>query len=122
MKLAVIGLGVMGRNLALNFRDAGHQCVVWDPWPEARDWQADGIEVCDTLEALVNNLPVPSIVLLMIKSGARPMPGIYQKPASPRFRICRNAPRCTMSQTLARLSVGPGLPVLYLRRLVAPQP
>lgn len=69
MKLAIIGLGVMGRNLALNFRDAGHQCVVWDPWPQARDWQADGVEVCDTLEALVNSLPVPSIVLLMVKSG-----------------------------------------------------
>jgi 6-phosphogluconate dehydrogenase len=69
MKLAIIGLGVMGRNLALNFRDAGHQCVVWDPWPEARNWQVDGIEVCDTLETLVNSLPVPSIVLLMVKSG-----------------------------------------------------
>ena len=69
MKLAIIGLGVMGRNLALNCRDAGHQCVVWDPWQQARNWQADGIEVCDTLEALVNSLPVPSMVLLMIKSG-----------------------------------------------------
>ena len=69
MKLAIVGLGVMGRNLALNFRDAGHQCVVWDPWPQARDWRADGIEVCDTLEALVSSLPVPSIVLLMVKSG-----------------------------------------------------
>lgn len=69
MKLAIIGLGVMGRNLALNFRDAGHQCVVWDPWQQARNWQADGIEICDTLEALVSSLPVPSIVLLMVKSG-----------------------------------------------------
>ncbi|MGI9513271.1 MAG: NADP-dependent phosphogluconate dehydrogenase [Anderseniella sp.] len=69
MKLAIIGLGVMGRNLAMNFRDAGNQCVVWDPWPQARDWSVEGIEVCDTLEALVNSLPVPSIVLLMVKSG-----------------------------------------------------
>jgi len=69
MKLAIIGMGVMGRNLALNFRDAGHQCVTWDPWPQARNWTAEGIEVCDTLEALVSSLPVPSIVLLMVKSG-----------------------------------------------------
>ncbi len=69
MKLAIIGLGVMGRNLALNFRDAGHQCVVWDPWPQARSWNVEGIEICDTLDALVNSLPVPSIVLLMVKSG-----------------------------------------------------
>ncbi len=69
MKLAIVGLGVMGRNLAMNFRDAGNQCVVWDPWPQARDWSVEGIEVCDTLEALVNSLPVPSIVLLMVKSG-----------------------------------------------------
>ena len=69
MKLAIIGMGVMGRNLALNFRDAGHQCVVWDPWPQARNWTAEGFEVCDTLETLVSSLPVPSIVLLMVKSG-----------------------------------------------------
>ncbi len=78
MKLAIIGMGVMGRNLALNFRDAGHQCVTWDPWPQARTWTAEGIEVCDTLEALVNSLPVPSIVLLMVKSG-RPVFELTEK-------------------------------------------
>ncbi len=78
MKLAIIGMGVMGRNLALNFRDAGHQCVVWDPWPQARGWTAEGIEVCETLEALVSSLPVPSIVLLMVKSG-RPVYELTEK-------------------------------------------
>jgi 6-phosphogluconate dehydrogenase len=69
MKLAIIGLGVMGRNLALNFRGAGHEVVTWDPWPEARQWQADGALVCDNLDELVGSLPAPRIVLLMVKSG-----------------------------------------------------
>ena len=69
MKLAIIGLGVMGRNLALNFRDAGHEPVVWDAWPEARGWSAEGVTVCDTPGSLVESLATPRIILLMIKSG-----------------------------------------------------
>lgn len=59
----------MGRNLALNLRDAGHQVCTWDPWPEARNWQADGIEACASLEAMVEVLPAPRVILLMVKAG-----------------------------------------------------
>jgi len=70
MNLAIVGLGVMGRNLALNFRDAGHRVIVWDPWPDARGWRAEGIEACAELGDLIGLLPMPRIVLLMVKAGA----------------------------------------------------
>ena len=69
MKIGLIGLGVMGRNLALNFRDAGHEVSAWDPWPEARNWQADRVVVCTTLAECVRSLPRPRIILLMVKAG-----------------------------------------------------
>ena len=78
MNLAIIGLGVMGRNLALNFRDAGQPPVVWDPWPEARDWQVDGIKVCSDLNMLVQSLSTPRIVMLLIKAG-EPVQQLVQK-------------------------------------------
>ena len=69
MKVGLIGLGVMGRNLALNFSDAGHDVCAWDPWPEARNWQADRVAVYDELEDLVHAMPTPRVVLLMVKAG-----------------------------------------------------
>ena len=69
MKVGLIGLGVMGRNLALNFRDAGHDVCAWDAWPEARNWQADRVAVYDELEDLVHAMPTPRVVLLMVKAG-----------------------------------------------------
>ena len=69
MRLGLAGLGVMGRNLALNFRDAGHEVVAWDPWPSARAWQVDGVGVCETMGELIACLEQPRIILLMIKAG-----------------------------------------------------
>jgi 6-phosphogluconate dehydrogenase len=69
MNLAIIGLGVMGRNLALNFRDVGREVVVWDPWPQAREWKADGINVFNDLEELLAELPKPRVVLILVKAG-----------------------------------------------------
>ncbi len=69
MKLAIIGLGVMGRNLALNFHCAGHEVAVWDPWPQARSWHAPGITVCESLEGLAAGLDAPRTVLAMVKAG-----------------------------------------------------
>ena len=70
MQIGLIGLGVMGRNLALNLRDAGYRPVVWDPWPEARDWRAPEIAPAASLEDLIAALAPPRAILLMIKAGA----------------------------------------------------
>ncbi len=69
MKVGIIGLGVMGRNLALNARDGGCQVVATDSWEAARDWAAPGIEVVSDHTALASALPAPRIVLLMVKAG-----------------------------------------------------
>lgn len=67
--IGLIGLGVMGRNLALNLRDKGVGVTAWDPWPEAQDWRADGIRVADSLDDFVKALPAPRLIWLMVKAG-----------------------------------------------------
>jgi 6-phosphogluconate dehydrogenase len=69
MKVGIIGLGVMGRNLALNARDGGCQVVATDSWETARNWTAPGIEVVSDHAALASALPAPRVVLLMVKAG-----------------------------------------------------
>ncbi len=69
MAVGLVGLGVMGRNLALNWRDAGHEVVATDSWAEARAWRAKGIMVCDDLPFMLAALPSPRVILLMVKAG-----------------------------------------------------
>ena len=69
MQVGLIGLGPMGRNLALNLRDTGHRVVAWDPWPEAAGWRAQGVAAAPDLAALVATLEPPRMVLLMVKAG-----------------------------------------------------
>ena len=69
MQVGLIGLGPMGRNLALNLNDAGHHVSVWDPWPEAAAWRADGLDTASDLEGLVATLAPPRLILLMVKAG-----------------------------------------------------
>lgn len=67
--IGLIGLGVMGRNLALNLRDHGTSVQCWDPWVDARDWQAEGVDVQTEIAGLVAALPAPRLVLLLVKAG-----------------------------------------------------
>jgi UDP-N-acetylmuramyl tripeptide synthase len=69
MKVGIVGLGVMGRNLALNARDGGCQVIVTDSWQAARNWAPRGIEIVDDHGALATALPSPRVVLLMVKAG-----------------------------------------------------
>ncbi len=69
MRIGLIGLGVMGRNLALNMRDAGFDVVATDAWESARAWRAKGVEIVESAEALVESLSAPRLILLMIKAG-----------------------------------------------------
>ena len=75
--IGIVGLGVMGRNLAFQLAAKGHGVAVTDPWPEAvRDFKAatlplgEGIAVHDTLENLTEGLARPRAVLIMVKAGA----------------------------------------------------
>ena len=51
MQIGLIGLGVMGRNLALNMRDAGFDVVATDAWESARAWRARGVRVVEDEKA-----------------------------------------------------------------------
>lgn len=69
MKAGLIGLGVMGRNLALNLRDKGHEIIATDAWESAREWQATGVPIVDTHAALAESLGEDRVILLMVKAG-----------------------------------------------------
>ena len=69
MAVGLVGLGVMGRNLALNWRDAGHEVVATDSWETARAWRATGIMVSDDMPFMLAALPAPRVILLMVKAG-----------------------------------------------------
>jgi len=59
--LGMIGLGRMGGNMAERLRRGGHEVVGYDRAPEHRD--------VDSLEALVQALPTPRVVWVMVPAG-----------------------------------------------------
>jgi 6-phosphogluconate dehydrogenase len=69
MKAGLIGLGVMGRNLALNLRDKGHEIVATDAWESARKWSAPGIPIVESHAELATTLGDDRVILLMVKAG-----------------------------------------------------
>jgi 6-phosphogluconate dehydrogenase len=60
--LGMVGLGRMGGNMAERLRRAGHTVVGYDRSP-------DSPREVDTLEALVDKLPTPRIVWVMVPAG-----------------------------------------------------
>ncbi len=70
MKLAMIGLGRMGGNMAERLLEDGHDVVVYDPSAEARNHLADkGGIPAETLEDAISKLPSPRIVWVMVPAG-----------------------------------------------------
>lgn len=72
----VIGLGVMGRNLALNIEEKGFPVAVWNLEFETTEEflgnEARGLKILGVrgLDELVEALPRPRRILMMIKSGS----------------------------------------------------
>ncbi|MDB4969584.1 MAG: hypothetical protein JWN44_5273 [Myxococcales bacterium] len=69
----VIGLAVMGENLALNLMDHGTPVAVWNleyEWTERFVAAHPDATATRTLEELVRALPRPRRMLMMIKAGA----------------------------------------------------
>ena len=70
MKLGMIGLGRMGANMARRLIEGGHSIVGFDPSAQARDdLGKDGAQTADSLKALVESLPVPRSVWMMVPAG-----------------------------------------------------
>lgn len=71
--IAVVGLGVMGRSLALNLADHGASVVAADPFPNvvetARPLLAPAVTVVERPEDVVAALKTPRKVLMMVKAG-----------------------------------------------------
>jgi 6-phosphogluconate dehydrogenase len=74
-RIGVIGLGTMGRNLALNIESRGFPVAAWNretDWTDAFVAEHAGRAFigAPTLQALVAALPPPRTLLLMIPAGA----------------------------------------------------
>ncbi|MDD3123956.1 MAG: decarboxylating 6-phosphogluconate dehydrogenase [Candidatus Izemoplasmatales bacterium] len=70
MKIGLIGLGKMGYNIALNLKSKQIDVIAYDISLEARSKiKQDGVKVADTYQDLVNQLPIPKIIWLMVPSG-----------------------------------------------------
>lgn len=70
MKLAIIGLGRMGLGIAHRLQEKGHEIIGFSRTEETRDKaKREGIEVYDSIEELLSNLPSLKIVWSMVPSG-----------------------------------------------------
>lgn len=71
MKLGVIGLGKMGKNIALNLNSKGHAITVYDKdsssYPELKEL---GIVPVDSLEQFLHQLTSPRVIWLMVPAGS----------------------------------------------------
>jgi 6-phosphogluconate dehydrogenase len=71
MELGLIGLGRMGANMAIRLLRGGHRVVVYNrTFEKARELaDAHGAVAARTLEELVQTLPTPRVVWLMLPAG-----------------------------------------------------
>lgn len=70
----VIGLAVMGKNLALNIAEHGYAVSLYNRSPEKTTQalsEADGYDMraCYTLEDFVRSLAPPRVIIIMVKAG-----------------------------------------------------
>ncbi|WOV83839.1 NADP-dependent phosphogluconate dehydrogenase [Sporosarcina jeotgali] len=74
-QIGVIGLGVMGLNLALNMESKGFPVAVYDYWTDRTDEfianEASGKNIigASTLEQFVASIATPRKILMMVKAG-----------------------------------------------------
>ena len=77
LEIGMVGLGVMGQNLALNIDEKGFSCAGWDAWPEPVDkfvakGQREGakqIQGFKDLKDFVASLRRPRRIILLVKAG-----------------------------------------------------
>jgi 6-phosphogluconate dehydrogenase len=70
MRLAMIGLGRMGANMAQRLLKGGHELEVFDPDLAPRKALVEkGAKAADSLASLVSAMPMPRVVWLMIPAG-----------------------------------------------------
>jgi 6-phosphogluconate dehydrogenase len=72
--IGVLGVGVMGKSLALNFESKGYSVSIYDVFPETtkkiiEENPAKNIHAAYSVEEFINSLEVPRKILLMVKAG-----------------------------------------------------
>src|SRR6185369_3987183 len=74
--IGLIGLAVMGENLALNIADHGYKVAVYNRTTEtmrkfiARENPPGGLVGCETVEQLVQAVKRPRKFIILVKAGA----------------------------------------------------
>jgi 6-phosphogluconate dehydrogenase len=72
MKLAMIGLGRMGANMARRLLRGGHEVVACDVYPDnVKKLGAEGAETAFSIEEAVQKLPSPRVFWVMVPAGAQ---------------------------------------------------
>ncbi len=66
--LGLLGLGVMGRSLALNYERHGYPVIGYDPFPKVQD--DFPVRVAASVAELAGALGAPRVILLMVPAGA----------------------------------------------------
>src|SRR2546423_8477345 len=70
MRIGMIGLGRMGASMVRRLLQGGHECVAYDPRPEAAQAvSAFGARSARSLEELVRLLPPPRAVWIMVPAA-----------------------------------------------------
>ena len=74
VNIGMVGLGVMGQNLALNIERNGYSVAVWDRAPSVRERflaSAKGKKIVDSNspEEFVRALERPRKIILLVKAG-----------------------------------------------------
>src|SRR4029077_1419501 len=70
MQIGIVGLGRMGGNIARRLLRNGHDCVVYDARPEARQELAkDGASPANDIKDFIARLKHPRIVWVMLPAG-----------------------------------------------------
>lgn len=70
MRVGLIGLGKMGLNLALNLRDHNHEVIGFDQSQDAMHAaHSENIRVVQSVDEMLEQLPEPKVVWLMVPAG-----------------------------------------------------
>ena len=72
--IGVIGLGVMGTNIAKNMARKGFNVVTFDFFEDVRknrlnELKQEGVDIAETLESFVDDLKQPRNILMLVKAG-----------------------------------------------------
>jgi 6-phosphogluconate dehydrogenase len=74
LDIGMLGLGVMGRNLALNIEEKGFSVAAWDAWPDPvknfrNDTSGKKVGAFEDLAEFVRSLRRPRRIIMLVKAG-----------------------------------------------------